>query len=341
MTGKERVLKTIYFENPDKIPVDLWILPAARIEYGEKLQQVLDENPRDIISVNGPGEISYDPQIYERGEFIDFWGCCWTNVNPGVIGEIKESLLGDDTVLKKYISAEDSPITRMKEMWDSGGALVSQKVAEARKTEKFLIGGWVNPFERMQFLRGVENLYCDIGLESEELYALRDFIWKFYRAYLQNWIAQDVDAIVFGDDWGSQRGLLIHPDKWRKLFKPMLAELMKIVQQAGKFVFVHSDGYIMDLYPEFIALGVKAINSQLWCMGVEQVSDLFAGKITFWGELSRQDVLPFGKPEDVERAAMLMKEKLFVNGGGLIGEFEISKDVPLINISTGLAAWNR
>lgn len=44
-------------------------------------------------------------------------------------------------------------------------------------------------------------------------------------------------------------------------------------------------------------------------------------------------------PADVLKAAELMKEKLFVNGGGLIGQSEINRDVPFENIQALLEAW--
>ena len=64
-------------------------------------------------------------------------------------------------------------------------------------------------------------------------------------------------------------------------------------------MFFHSDGYVMKLYPEWIEMGVDAVNTQLWCMDAERIARDYAGKITFWGEISRQNTLPYGAPEDV------------------------------------------
>ena len=94
----------------------------------------------------------------------------------------------------------------------------------------------------------------------------------------------------------------------------------------------------MDLYQEFIDLGVDAINSQLWCMGVENVAEKFAGKLCFWGELSRQDTLPNGTPEEIIKKAELMKKHLFLNGG-LIGQSEVGRDVPMKNVEAVLTCW--
>ena len=335
MTSKERILRTIEFNNPDQVPVDLWILPAAFMQYGEKLEAVLEQHPRDIISVVGPCENAADKRIFELGSFTDFWGCVWTNINAGIIGEIKGELLGDDDAVLAY----EAPIEFLEQEWKAKEADLKERVAQARATDKFVIGGWVNPFERMQFLRGVENLYCDIALQSDELYKLRQVVWDFYKKYIDLWMEQDIDAIVIGDDWGSQKNLLINPEAWCEIFKPMYKDLMQRIQKAGKVVFVHSDGHIYDLYEHFIELGVKAINSQLWCMDMDKISENFAGRITFWGELSRQNTMPFGNPEEILQKANIIKDKFYRNGG-VIGQCEVGREVPLENIEGALVAWN-
>jgi len=158
--------------------------------------------------------------------------------------------------------------------------------------------------------------------------------------YLDYWLDMDVDAVGFTEDWGTQISLLISPELWRAMFRPVYKKLFDKIKSAGKFVFFHTDGYILDIYPDLIELGADAINSQIWCMGVENVAEIGAGKVTFWGELDRQGFLPFGSPADVRAGAELMKKLLFVNGGGLIGQGEIGPDVPLENIKAMLSCWN-
>ncbi len=98
---------------------------------------------------------------------------------------------------------------------------------------------------------------------------------------------------------GAQRGLLISPKLWRGFYKPLYAEYCRIAHAAGKFVFFHSDGHIMEIYPDLIEIGVNAVNSQLFCMDIEEIGRRFKGQITFWGEIDRQNVLPFGTVDDV------------------------------------------
>ena len=65
------------------------------------------------------------------------------------------------------------------------------------------------PFERMQFLRGTENLFLDLAYQPRELFQLRDQVHDYYLRDLRQWCATDVDGVMFMDDWGTQHALLI------------------------------------------------------------------------------------------------------------------------------------
>ena len=77
---------------------------------------------------------------------------------------------------------------------------------------------------------------------------------------------------------------------------------------------MHSDGYILDIIPELIDIGIDALNSQIFCMGLDKLEQ-FRGKITFWGEIDRQQILPFGSKEDVDQAVRSVKKHLWDRGG--------------------------
>ena len=336
MTSRERVLRTLEFNSPDRIPVDLWVLPKARIIHGEAFDAVYERHEKDIVSVSGPFDLSYTPEYYQQGRFTDPWGSVWNNLQVGILGKVKQPVFTDYSRLEDY----EPPIEQFLAEWEAARGSIAAQIAQARQAGRFVIGGWISLFERMQFLRGTENLYCDIALEEDELFQMIDIVMRFMHVYVEKWLEMDVDAVAFGDDWGTQISLLISMRIWRKLFKPLYKELIDRIKATGKKVFFHSDGYILELYPEFIELGVDAVNSQLWCMGVDKVAEQFAGKITFWGEISRQQTLPFGTSKDIYEAADTMKQQLFRNGG-LIGQSEVGGDVPLANVEAALTAWNR
>lgn len=339
MTGRERILRTLSFQGTDRISMDIWALPAAQMVHGEAFTQLQARyaDRIDIASFVGPFDHGSSPEYYQRGTFVDPWGSKWVNIQPGVIGEVKEPVFADYDAMKGYVS----PKAEFLRQWDEQKDAIAARIAEGRKTGKFLLGGWISVFERLQFLRGTEDLFCDIALEEPELFEMIDLVMDFMRSYVDSWISMDVDGIPFGDDWGTQISLLISPASWVKIFKPLYQELFDRIHTADKKVFFHSDGYIFDLYPHFIEMGVDAINSQLWCMGVEKVAEQFAGKITFWGEISRQTILPHGTPQDIRNAAQTMIRLLHVNGGGLIGQSEMNWDVPLENVEAFYQAWDQ
>jgi uroporphyrinogen decarboxylase len=310
-------------------------LPAVRLRYGAAFDELLKRYERDIISIDGPLDMSFVPGTYQEGMFTDSWNTTWTNLQAGMVGQVKNPVFADTEKIKNY----KPPVDLFAEQWKKYTATLSARISEARAKGKFVTGGWVNLFERMQFLRGTEDLYCDIAERNDDFSAVLEIVFSFYKEYVTAWADTDVDAVVFGDDWGSQRSLLISPKTWRDIFKPAYRELIDIVKGKGKYVFFHSDGYIMDIYPEFIDLGVDAINSQIWCMGVENVAEKYAGKITFWGEISRQDTIPSGSRDDIFAAARKMKQ-LFFKDGGLIGQSEVGRDVSLENIKAVLTCWN-
>ena len=335
MTSYERILNTLEFKGVDRLAKDIWVLPAAKLEYGESLSKIIEKNDVDIKAVVGPMDHGYTPEYYKIGKFVDEWGSEWTNLQEGVIGEVKNPVFSDYKILKNYVSPKEKFIQE----WIEKKSKIESAVAEGRSRDKFIIGGWVSLFERLQYLRGTEDLYCDIALEEEEMFEMIEIVMDFMRTYVRTWLTMDIDAMSFGDDWGTQISLLINPKSWVEIFKPLYQELFDMIHAAGKKVFFHSDGYIKLLYPHFIEMGVDAINSQMWCMGVEDIAKEFAGKITFWGEISRQSTLPNGTPEEIIEAGKFMRKHLFVNGGGFIGQSEINKDVSLENVEAFFKAW--
>jgi hypothetical protein len=141
------------------------------------------------------------------------------------------------------------------------------------------------------------------------------------------------------DDWGSQTSLLISPDMWRDMFKPLYKDYCDLIHAAGKKVFFHSDGCIFDIYEDLIEIGVDAINSQLFCMDIEEIGQRFKGRITFWGEIDRQQVLSFGSVQDVFKAVGRVRRALDDGTGGVIAQCEWGTRNPSENIRAVFEAW--
>lgn len=77
---------------------------------------------------------------------------------------------------------------------------------------------------------------------------------------------------------------------------------------------MYSDGQILRIIPKLIDMGLDAINAQLFCMGLENLAQ-FKGKITFWGEIDRQYLIPHGTKKEIDAAVRLVYDTLWQDGG--------------------------
>jgi hypothetical protein len=148
-----------------------------------------------------------------------------------------------------------------------------------------------------------------------------------------------LEIFGIGDDFAGNQGLLIQPKMWRELFKPLYAEYARIAKAGGKKLLMHSDGFILDIYEDLIEIGVDAINSQLFCMPIEEIGRRFKGRITFWGELDRQHVLPFGTVDEVRAAVRRVVDHLYSPAGGVMAQFEFVPRSPMANADAAFQAW--
>lgn len=330
-TPREIVYQTLNFENPPRAPRNLWSLPWAEKHYPDAIQEIRRDFPDDLAGAPGHhrevARTSGEPHAI--GRYTDEWGCVFENVQEGVIGEVKDPLIKDwatDTwkvhIPREWLTIDADKVNRF-----------------CGQSEKFVTGGCCpRPFEQLQFLRGTANLYLDLLDPPREMTAFVREMHAFYCELLDTWAATDVNALNFMDDWGAQNALLIDPALWREVFKPLYRDYIQIAHGAGKKVFMHSDGHTLAIYPDLIELGLDALNSQLFCMGVENLAP-FAGKITFWGEIDRQHLLPHATLEEIDNAVRSVHRTLWKNGG-CIAQCEFGPGGKPENVRQVFASWD-
>jgi len=249
---------------------------------------------------------------------------------PGTIGEVKRPAIETWEQLSTW-----TPPWRLLEERDS--TYVNRLCAA---TDSFTIPPVsARPFERLQFLRGTENVYLDLACGEPEFDVLLGKVHEFYLEDIAAWTATDVDGVFFMDDWGTQESMLISPRMWRETFKPLYKDYVDIIHGAGKRALFHSDGFIEPIIEDLIEIGVDALNAQLFCMDIEKIGREFGGRITFWGEIDRQHVLPFGTREEVFDAVQRVRGALDHGRGGVIAQCEWGKDNELPNIAAVFEAW--
>jgi uroporphyrinogen decarboxylase len=336
MTSRERVFRTLEFRNPDRAPRDLWALPWVSQYVPEELAALRQRFEMDFAGCGVLGKSDRARgEACRTGRYTDEWGSVWECAEDGVVGEVKRPVLENWAAMATF-----TPPWEMIERADvDAGNRACEKNLAASNPKFMTCGTAARPFERMQFLRGSENLFYDLGEESAEFFKLREMVWDFERKAMELACRTNCDAVSFMDDWGSQNTLLISPKQWRSVYKPMYAEYCLIARKAGKKVFFHSDGHIMDIYEDLIEIGVDAVNSQLFCMPIEEIAKRFKGRITFWGEIDRQHILPLGTAEDVRAAVRRVRAALDDGRGGVIAQCEWGVKNPCENIMAVYEAW--
>ena len=147
----------------------------------------------------------------------------------------------------------------------------------------------------------------------------------------------DVDVVITGDDMGTQRGMMMSPDMWRKWFKPRMAKVIEAARSVKPDVHVwyHSDGDVRDIIPELIEIGVDVLNPvQPECMDPAELKRLYGDRLNFWGTVGTQTTMPFGTPEEVRRVVRERIETVGKDGGGLLiaPTHVLEPDVPWENV---------
>lgn len=336
-TSREIVEKTLKFENPERLPRQIWRLPWAEKHVPESIKELDKRWPGDISGVakvyQDSSRIKGNP--YAVGEYTDEWGCVFENILEGVHGEVKIPAL---PVLKEWKSVVIAPF----EILPRNISLAKNKVNRCcENNSSFMMAGCCpRPWERYQFIRGTENAMVDMMEPDANVKGLLRRIHEFYLKEYEFWCSTNVDAVMFMDDWGSQRQLLLPPGVWREFYKPLYKEYCDIARASGKFVFMHSDGYITEIFDDLIEIGVNALNSQLFCMDIADIGRRGKGKITFWGEIDRQHILPSIDPNAGRKAVREVAKHLFSRSGGVLVQFEASPGANPATMIAVMEEWD-
>jgi uroporphyrinogen decarboxylase len=201
----------------------------------------------------------------------------------------------------------------------------------------FLMMNGIHDISR--FIRGTEEFYTDLMISPQTAEALLDKLLEFNLEYLSKCMEKTVgkiDAVFCGDDYGSQRGMLISPKMWRKFIKPRLAEVISSAHHIGLKYCHHSCGGIYPIIPDLIKIGVDILNPiQPRASGMDpmQLGNEFGKDIVFFGGIDEQETLPHGTVEDVKAEVRQRIETLGKYNGYIISpSHDFQPDTPIDNV---------
>ena len=320
LTSRERVRKVLQKKIPDRVPYGLYeafigytndsIIRRCTEKTGEMPNAYFHHDIAGVILEDRP--LSEDPDWLERVRNI-------RTVNDAT------NIMSEWIDIQRDINLLREEVAKVHSQGRAAMALTT-----------------VDDIETPFLFRGREQFFLDLGYEENWLYTFIDFITE---ACVQDAVtAARSGAEIFGIgyDMGSQKSLLISPEQWRRIFKPRLKRLIETVKKEDPSIkfFLHSDGYIYEIIPDLIEIGVDILNPiQPEVMDPAEIKKEFGKDLIFCGGISVQYTLPLGTSADIEQEVKLRMETIGKDGGYLMCPSHITgPEIPWENIEAYFSA---
>lgn len=330
ITPRDRVLLAIRHQEPDRVPHNVSATAPARrkleAQFGTK---DLDEALGNHIAAYSLRRMAPWEEV-RPGHFRDEFGVVWNRTVDPDIGVVDDYLLKE-----RSLEGYSFPNPRDPRRYAGLHAFIQ------KNPDRFRLASFgFTLFERAWSLREMSALLMDMVEAPGFVDDLLNRILSFNMAVIEELLRHDIDGIMFGDDWGHQRGIIMGPRLWRRFIKPRMARMLGAVKGAGKAAFIHSCGKAQELFPDLIEIGLDVFNPfQPEVMDPVEMKESFGKDLSFFGGMSIQKVLPYGTPREVKVEARRLLRKVGKGGGFIIApSHELPGDVPLENILAFLEA---
>ncbi len=293
MDSRERVLRAIRFQSPDRVPCAFW-------QWG----------PNDLAKLDFAVRADPVDATHTRDEY----GCVWERPAGKTIGFVVGHPLSDLSALRRYRWPDpDDPArfvglrSKAEAIRDAGQALYCEYLGML--------------WERLWFLLGLDTAFISIYENTDVVEEVLDGQADYMSRLLAN--AQEachglIDVWCSTEDLGMQTGAFLPRDTFEGLFGPRYARIFNAVHKNGMRAYLHSDGRMNELLPVLLGAGLDVL--QVEDVRVKGVGDLaaYAGRIAFQCTLDAQSTMPRGDPEAMRREAREIVRSLATPHGGLI-----------------------
>lgn len=300
MNNKERGLAPFKGQPMDRFP--MWY--GADPKFTENLIKAVGAgNEEDalynIIDIDyktiRPKYIGEPLKTYEDGSVDTVWGVRRNGYYYGM--SVTHPMAGFDSVTQvdkyKFPNPDefDVCISDEKELWAKNHCLIGatwapffHDSAELVGMEKFFIDMYVNPSFAMSVIEKCFEFYYELDRRVFEKHG------------------DIIDMYFIGNDFGSQRQLLMPPDLWRRFYKPYLKKLIEQARSYGCVTAAHSCGSIRSIIPDLLEIGVDAINPiqiNAGNMDPQELIEEFGADAVFFGGIDENHILLNCTPEQV------------------------------------------
>ncbi len=337
MTSKERVVKAIGHEQPDRVPIQIHLTPeiAQKLKTHFQSEAILERLGVDFRKVD-PRFIGPPRRVPEGCDSVDEWGVGYKNVDFGT-GVYAEAHYLPFAHMTTVAEVEAYPWPEA-DWWDYS-VLREQCEANARYAVCFGGAGIPDIVNGVSRGRGMETVLMDIMTEDPMGVAIIDrrcdILYEHCKRGLE--AAQGkIDILCLGEDCGNQFGPMFPPEVFDRFFRPRLQRFYDLGHQYGCKVMMHSCGSTRLLQSRFIEMSLDvldAVQPEPVGMNPEELKREFGDRLTYCGMISTQETLPF-KSEQACRAEARHRIEVIGQGGGYIfaPAHNVQPDTPLVNV---------
>ena len=358
MNSKERVVKALTRNGlPDRVPVQFDLCRSLLEQFGAKYGIPVQYNravyedvtyrisANDLRTAMGSDCVVVGaglPSGYKHPETAD--GCI---VNEfGMV--MKPGILYYDVVGMPFsgpTTAEDIRRFPFPDPVAEGRFTDAIRDIAQFKDDFFLVGDLeLTLFEMAWHMTGMEKFMVDMSGSEDYIGVLLDRVLEYSVGVGRELVELGVDGVWTGDDFGAQGGMLISPRMWRKFFKPRMAELWQELKRANPSIMImyHSDGAVAPILDDLIEIGMEVFNPvqpNVPGHDPEELKSRFGDRLSFWGAIDQQQLLPFGSPEEIETEVRSKIEILGRGGGYMCSPAHIIQaDTSMANVEAMIAA---
>lgn len=343
MNSRERVLKA--FKRipglPDRVPVQFELCRQLADHFGQALNIPVNytENPYEDVTYR----ISANELRVAMGSDVVVTGA-------SVSDDYKIEKDTDGTWLNEYgmkmrqgdiyVEVLEYPLARAETKADvdafrfpdpdaPGRFRDAEALVKKYKNDYLIIGDIeVTVFSLAHQLAGMEKLLVDMMMETEYVVPLFEACAEYQTQIGLRLIEKGVDAIWFGDDFGTQVSLIMAPETFREQLKPIYKRMVDRFKYAKPDIIpiLHCDGAVAELLDDIREIGFEVFNPvQPGVPGhlPRDMKDRFGGNFAFWGAIDQQDLLPNGTDEELERDIIEKIKILGKDGGYMISPAHI------------------
>lgn len=297
MNSRERVLKTIRHEVPDRVPLNVWIY-RAEVEAG-------------VVAKYGSLDAFYDAMHTDI--FTSFTHSAAAVVRNDYAGR----RLNFDEV--KRLKWPDPLASRIYDAHVHSAMPVQEALAKY-KPRRALFGHVWGVVETIQGMMGIENMLMHIAMNKDTMKDLFAQSADWSVAVANRIMDMGIDVLEISDDWGANDALMFSPKDWWELVYPAEKKLIAAARERNVPVCLHSDGYVYDVLPGIIEMGADILHPVQASAGMDQaqVKREFGDRICIYGGLDVSRTLPHGTEEEIVAEVQEKMRVLKPNGGYIL-----------------------